>query len=118
MKKVCLSILILLFCLPLANGLFQVPASSSDSEQIINSEPVSVSSSATWTVMIYLDADCNLESAGIEDINEMETVGSSDKLNIIALVDRTSGYDTSNGDWTGTRVYKIKRDSSGYTVGS
>ena len=28
-----------------------------------------------WTVMVYLDADNNLESAGINDINEMGNGG-------------------------------------------
>ncbi|GAI87180.1 unnamed protein product, partial [marine sediment metagenome] len=34
-----------------------------------------------WTVMVYLDADNNLESAGIDDINEMEWVGSTTDVN-------------------------------------
>jgi hypothetical protein len=41
-----------------------------------------------WTVMIYLDADNNLESAGINDINEMEMVGSTTDVNIVVQVDR------------------------------
>ena len=64
---------------------------------------------AEWTVMIYLDADNNLESAGIDDISEMEMVGSSDDVNIVVQVDRipysvlaanNEGYtdDTSNGN--------------------
>jgi len=49
-----------------------------------------------WTVMVYLDSDNNLESAGIKDINEMEMVGSTTDVNIVVLADRTPGYDISN----------------------
>jgi len=77
--------------------------------------------SAEWTVMVYLDADNNLESAGIDDINEMEIVGSSDDVNVVVQVDRipysvlaanNQGYadDVSNGDWTNTRRYYITQD--------
>ena len=41
-----------------------------------------------WTVMVYIDADNNLDSAGVDDIFEMETVGSSSDVNIIVLFDR------------------------------
>ena len=74
-----------------------------------------------WTVMVYLDADNNLESAGIDDINEMEVVGSTADVNIVIQVDRVpysvlasnnEGHtdDTSNGDWTDTRRYYITQD--------
>jgi len=65
---------------------------------------------AEWTVMIYLDADNNLESAGINDINEMEMIGSTADVNIVVQVDRISGYDISNSDWTNTRRYYITQD--------
>jgi hypothetical protein len=82
-----------------------------------------------WTVMIYLDADNNLESAGIDDINEMEMVGSSTDVNIVIQVDRIphsvlaannegSADDTSNGDWTNTRRYYITQDFDPYTINS
>ncbi len=66
---------------------------------------------AKWTFMVYLDADNNLEGAGIEDFNEMEMVGSTAEVNIVILFDRAPEYDTSNGDWTGTRIYHVKKDS-------
>jgi hypothetical protein len=76
---------------------------------------------ADWTVMVYLDSDNNLESAGINDINEMEIVGSTSEVNIVVQVDRipysvlasnNEGYadDISNSDWTTTRRYYITQD--------
>jgi len=71
-----------------------------------------------WTVMVYLDADNNLESAGINDINEMEMVGSSSKVNIVVQADRIPGYDISNSDWTTTRRYYIMQDNDPFLITS
>ena len=85
--------------------------------------------SKEWTVMIYLDADNNLESAGIDDINEMEIVGSTSEVNIVVQVDRVpysilnannqgSFDDTSNSDWTTTRRYYITQDFDSVQINS
>lgn len=76
------------------------------------------SSLPEWTFMVYLDADNNLESAGIDDFNEMETVGSNAQLNIIVQFDRAKGQDTSNGDWTNTRRYYVTKDNDTSTIHS
>ena len=60
-----------------------------------------------WTFMVYLDADNNLESAGIDDFLEMATVGSSSDINIVVQMDRHGGYDNTYGNWTGTRRFLI-----------
>ena len=57
----------------------------------------------SWTFMVYLDGDNDLESAAIEDFFEMSDVGSDANVNILVLMDRIGSYDTSNGNWTGTR---------------
>jgi len=74
-----------------------------------------------WTVMVYLDSDNNLESAGIDDINEMEIAGSTENVKIVVQVDRVpysvlaannqGDYDDeTNGNWTNTRRYYITQD--------
>ncbi|MBE3092536.1 MAG: hypothetical protein IMZ51_02575 [Chloroflexi bacterium] len=73
---------------------------------------------AEWTVMVYLDADNNLESAGIDDINEMEMVGSTGDVNIVVQADRIPGYDISNSDWTNTRRYYITQDFNPVLINS
>lgn len=88
-----------------------------------------IDKTAEWTVMVYLDADNNLESAGIDDINEMEMVGSTSEVNIVVQVDRVpysvlassnQGYadDTSNGNWTTTRRYYVTQDSDPVLINS
>ena len=77
-----------------------------------------INNTAEWTVMVYLDADNNLESAGIDDINEMEMVGSSPDINIVVQVDRIPNYNSSNDDWTNTRRYYITQDSDPMQINS
>lgn len=75
---------------------------------------------AQWTFMVYLDCDNDLESAGIEDINEMETVGSTDEVNIVVQMDRCAieGYDESNGDWTDAKRFYVTQDQDMNTINS
>jgi len=88
-----------------------------------------INNTAEWTVMVYLDSDNNLESAGIDDINEMEMVGSSSDVNIVVQLDRipysvlasnNEGFldDTSNGNWSNTRRYYITQDFDPYIINS
>ena len=43
-----------------------------------------------WTIMAYLAGDNNLETYALDDLDEMELIGSSDTVNIIVLVDTLS----------------------------
>ncbi|MEW5748206.1 MAG: clostripain-related cysteine peptidase [Candidatus Thermoplasmatota archaeon] len=40
-----------------------------------------------WTIMVYIAGDNNLEINALDDLDEMELVGSSDTVNIIVLMD-------------------------------
>ncbi|HPP88400.1 MAG TPA: clostripain-related cysteine peptidase, partial [bacterium] len=62
-----------------------------------------------WTIMSYLDADNDLEEYLLADFVEMGAVGSTDQVNIVAQVDRVSGYTTAYGNWTNTRRFYIKK---------
>lgn len=76
--------------------------------------PTAVPTQGSWTIMVYLDADNNLETYGIDDMNEMEAVDlTGTGINVIVLLDRISGYDTSNGNWTDSRVYHVEYDPGG-----
>ncbi|UCH89718.1 MAG: hypothetical protein JSV49_03455 [Thermoplasmata archaeon] len=87
---------------------------------ITNAPAVSAESEdkAKWTFMVYLDADNNLESAGVEDVNEMETVGSTDDVNILVQFDRIEEYDVTNGDWTDTKRFRIEKDEDTQAISS
>lgn len=72
----------------------------------------------TWTVLVYLDADNDLEAAGITNLNQMEAVGSTKDVRVVVQMDRIAGHDASNGNWTDTRRYLVTRDSDTQTIKS
>lgn len=65
-----------------------------------------------WTIMVYINGKNNLEKYALLDMNEMEKVGSSDKVNIVTEVGRIAGYDSSDGNWVGTRRYLVQKDDN------
>ncbi len=56
-----------------------------------------------WTLMIYMDADNNLEAVGLLCLDLLEDVGSNEKVNIIVLLDTLSG---------GSDILYVESDSS------
>lgn len=99
---------------------------------------VSIAQKKSWTIMLYIDGDNNLEKYAIEDVNEIElglneliTANSNamSNLNVILILDRavdvefSQGYtstptESTEGDWTSTRMYKILPDTSDTIFGS
>jgi len=61
---------------------------------------------SSWTFMVYLDGDNNLEGAAINDFMEMSAVGSTPAVNIVAQFDR-GGYDSSYDGWTTCKRYFV-----------
>ena len=69
-----------------------------------------------WTVMVYINADNNLDFAGMDDINEMEAVMDlPDNVNVVVQIDRSNYY---SDDWTDTRRGLITPDNNPYAVTS
>ena len=66
---------------------------------------------ANWTVMVYINAKNNLEQFGLLNVNQMEMVGSTDKVKIAVELGRMSTYDSSDGGWKGERRYIIQKDN-------
>lgn len=65
---------------------------------------------AKWTFMVYIAGDNDLEPYGINDVEEMIKVGSTDEVNIVIEFDRAVGYDDERwGGWTDTRRYYITK---------
>ncbi len=65
-----------------------------------------------WTIMVFMNAKNNMEKYGLKDVNEMEMVGSSDKVNIIVELGRIKKYSISNGNWKEARRYYIEKDAN------
>jgi len=73
---------------------------------------------AIWTVMVFINGDNDLESAGLNDINEMESVGSTEDVNIVVQFDRSPEYSANDGNWDGARRFFIEKDEDQSTIGS
>ncbi len=73
---------------------------------------------AEWTIMVFMNGKNDLEYFAVEDLNEMESVGSTARINIVVEAGRMDGYDNSDGNWKGTRRYFITRDTDTAHVSS
>lgn len=66
----------------------------------------------TWTIMLYQDADDKvLEQDIFIDFNEAERVGSTDRVRIVAQLDRYQGGFDGDGNWTDTRRFLLQQDA-------
>ncbi|MGD9144529.1 MAG: hypothetical protein PVI80_03120, partial [Anaerolineae bacterium] len=65
----------------------------------------------TWLVMLYQDADDKiLEHDIYVDLNEAERAGSSDRVHVVAQVDRYRAGYRGDGDWTSTKRFYVNWD--------
>ncbi len=64
---------------------------------------------AAWTILIYLDADNNLERYAIDDFLEMAAIGSSEQVHIVVQFDRIPGYDDRYGNWSQTLRFRVEQ---------
>ncbi|MFA6319145.1 MAG: hypothetical protein WC943_17165, partial [Elusimicrobiota bacterium] len=71
-----------------------------------------------WNVMVFINGKNNLEGYGLKDVNEMELIGSDDKVAVTVELGRIKGYSSEDGDWVGSRRYLIKKDSDGNKIAS
>lgn len=67
---------------------------------------------AEWTVMVFINGKNDLEMAGLYNVNMMEKIGSSKKMNIVVEQGRIAGHTDLDGDWTGSRRMLVKKDSN------
>jgi hypothetical protein len=73
----------------------------------------------TWLVMLYQDADDKvLEQDIYVDLNEAERAGSSERLHIVAQVDRYRAGYRGDGDWSSTKRFYVTLDSDLNSVSS
>lgn len=64
---------------------------------------------AEWTIMVFLNADNDLEHDGLNDFEEMADVGSNEKINIVVQFDRSPNPPASTPDWSHTLRFLVKK---------
>ncbi len=72
----------------------------------------------SWTFLVFMNGDNDLERWALADVNEMEVVGSTSAVNIVVQLDRSEDYDTGDGDWTGARRYRVEADENPRAISS
>ncbi|MFZ2959674.1 MAG: clostripain-related cysteine peptidase [Candidatus Ozemobacteraceae bacterium] len=110
-------VIVLLIALVLPVSLFAVthrPDFGSTGSAHVNplgSSPTTAVSAKQWTFLVFMAADNNLETGVEGDINEMETVGSTDKVNIVVQLDRSGNYSNETEmKWKGAKRFFINKD--------
>jgi len=88
-----LSVLVLLLLLVLASTLGSASAQNAP---------------AKWSIFVYIAGENNLEPAALNDLIEMQNVGSNADVNIVVEMDRSPAYSTASGDWTDTRRFLVQ----------
>jgi len=74
--------------------------------------PVAGQVGQKWLVMLYQDADDQvLEQDIFVDLNEAERAGSTDRVTIVAQLDRYRGAYQGDGNWTSARRYLVTQDN-------
>ena len=75
--------------------------------------PASAPPPKDWTILVYMDADNNLESVGVDDFLEMASVNLGTGVNVVVQFDRAAGWDpidgysTAYGDWQTAKRYFV-----------
>ncbi len=67
-------------------------------------------STASWTLLVYMLGDNNLEPFSLLDLVEMTAAGQSDEVNIIVQLDRTHGYTDVWGNWTTVKRFRVAKE--------
>jgi hypothetical protein len=93
-------------------------AASARYSLMVDAPTTAVALPREWTILAYVDGDNELERYAIADLNEMEAAVLPSSVTVAVEVDRTPGYDSSNGNWTDTRRGVIKHDTSTSTLSS
>ncbi len=75
-------------------------------------QPPASSADQKWLIMLYQDADDKILEQDIYiDLNEAERAGSTDRVQIVAQMDRYRGGFSDDGNWTSTKRFYITQDN-------
>ena len=88
------------------------PSDGQSAEMIVKEFKFIPPEEPKWTFMVFMNGDNNLEGAAIDDFGEMASAGSTAEVNLVVQIDRIPGFNTSNGDWTGTKRFLVTNGMS------
>ncbi len=103
-----------------SKGTFPVTLTVTDDEgledSITQEITVGEGEDAAWLILLFMNGDNDLEDAALEDVAEMEAVGSQPGMTLVAQLDRSKGRSTAQGDWWGGRRLLVRSAVEGGSV--
>lgn len=96
----------------------QQAAPASDSVSLGSDDSSVEKTKKKWTVLLYSAADNNLETALVKDVAELESVGSSDQMNLVVQLDRGDRPSSLSGGWDGCKRFYLTQDSDRNNINS
>lgn len=87
-------------------------------QQISETQPHNSPPLKKWTFLVYEASDNDLEKFMVQDINDMENVGSSNNMNIVLQMDRGEKPSELSGGWGGTRRFKLDKNEDPFNIDS
>lgn len=114
---------------PTSSPTSSVPSSAGKWSGALPGTPVAgpQTGTAEWTVLVYADADNDLEGPILDDLDEMERIGSVKGVNVVMQIDRwrpkpgspaASRDDKTNGDWEQAKRFYVTRDDGSIQINS
>jgi len=64
---------------------------------------------ADWTIMIFMNADNNLEPDALINFGQLAEVGSTGKVNVLIQFDRIAQYAHTTPDWSQTLRFRVTK---------
>ena len=103
-------------CRPAAAPVARVPVAApagGDPAGDTGTDDTGAAPDAAWAFLVYIVGDNDLEDWVMHDLDELEAgAPAGAAVAVYALADRAEGYATEDGDWTGTRLYRITADAA------
>jgi hypothetical protein len=69
--------------------------------------PLPPAPQADWTVMVFLNADNNLEQAGLLNFRQMARVDNTPRVNVLVQFDRIGRFANTTPQWTQTLRFRV-----------
>lgn len=115
MAALLLGLTLLGACEPLPDDSAGSPSNTQSSGPYTGPKATHQGSGSSWTVLVYMVADNNLEPAALDDLQEMMQAGSNDSVHIVVLCDRRPGLSNQGvgglPDWTSTKRLLVQNGS-------
>src|SRR5215213_3005576 len=76
---------------------------------LLNSAESVKAQTAEWTILVFMNADNNLEPEAFVNFSQMAKIGSDDKINVLVQFDRIGKYFFTTPNWKQTLRFRVTK---------